>query len=141
LTCETGGADAIHPGYGFLAENADFAKACADAGITFIGPSPRAMKEMGLKNRGAEQDEKRSGSLSFLARKHIMDLKQALKAAKEIGYPVMMKASAGGGGRGLRICRSDAEIRRQMPLPVGGPEAFGKRQCLHRKIYRRAAPY
>jgi len=93
------GADAIHPGYGFLAENADFAKACADAGITFIGPSPRAMKEMGLKIE-ARNKMKEIGVPVIPGSEAIMDLKQALKAAKEIGYPVMMKASAGGGGRG-----------------------------------------
>jgi pyruvate carboxylase subunit A len=119
------GADAIHPGYGFLAENADFAKACADAGITFIGPSPRAMKEMGLKIE-ARNKMKEIGVPVIPGSEAIMDLKQALKAAKEIGYPVMMKASAGGGGRGLRICRSDAEIRRQMPIAQSEAlKAFG----------------
>ena len=119
------GADAIHPGYGFLAENADFAKACADAGITFIGPSPRAMKEMGLKIE-ARNKMKEIGVPVIPGSEAIRDLKQALKSAKEIGYPVMMKASAGGGGRGLRICRSDAEIRRQMPIAQSEAlKAFG----------------
>ena len=119
------GADAIHPGYGFLAENADFAKACADAGITFIGPSPRAMKEMGLKIE-ARNKMKEIGVPVIPGSEAIRNLKQALKAAKEIGYPVMMKASAGGGGRGLRICRSDAEIRRQMPIAQSEAlKAFG----------------
>ncbi len=119
------GADAIHPGYGFLAENADFAKACADAGITFIGPSPRAMREMGLKIQ-ARNKMKEIGVPVVPGSEAIRDLKQALKAAKEIGYPVMMKASAGGGGRGLRVCRSDAEIRRQMPIAQSEAlKAFG----------------
>ncbi len=119
------GADAIHPGYGFLAENADFAKACADAGITFIGPSPRAMKEMGLKIE-ARNKMKEIGVPVIPGSEAIRDLKEALKSAKEIGYPVMMKASAGGGGRGLRICRSDAEIRRQMPIAQSEAlKAFG----------------
>jgi pyruvate carboxylase subunit A len=119
------GADAIHPGYGFLAENADFAKACADAGITFIGPSPRAMKEMGLKIE-ARNKMKEIGVPVIPGSEAIRNLKQALKSAKEIGYPVMMKASAGGGGRGLRICRSDAEIRRQMPIAQSEAlKAFG----------------
>ena len=119
------GADAIHPGYGFLAENADFAKACADSGITFIGPSPRAMKEMGLKIE-ARNKMKEIGVPVIPGSDAIRDLKQAMKAAKEIGYPVMMKASAGGGGRGLRICRSDAEIRRQMPIAQSEAlKAFG----------------
>ena len=119
------GADAIHPGYGFLAENADFAKACADADITFIGPSPRAMKEMGLKIL-ARNKMKEIGVPIIPGSEAIRDLKQALKSAKEIGYPVMIKASAGGGGRGLRICRSDAEIRRQMPIAQSEAlKAFG----------------
>ncbi len=119
------GADAIHPGYGFLAENADFAKACVDADITFIGPSPRAMKEMGLKIL-ARNKMKEIGVPIIPGSEAIRDLKQALKSAKEIGYPVMMKASAGGGGRGLRICRSDAEIRRQMPIAQSEAlKAFG----------------
>ena len=119
------GADAIHPGYGFLAENADFAKACVDADITFIGPSPRAMKEMGLKIL-ARNKMKEIGVPIIPGSEAITDLKQALKSAKEIGYPVMMKASAGGGGRGLRICRSDAEIRRQMPIAQSEAlKAFG----------------
>ena len=135
------GADAIHPGYGFLAENADFAKACADADITFIGPSPRAMKEMGLKIL-ARSKMKEIGVPIIPGSEAIRDLKQALKSAKEIGYPVMIKASAGGGGRGLRICRSDAEIRRQMPIAQSEAlEGLWKRQRLHRKIYRRTSPY
>jgi acetyl-CoA carboxylase biotin carboxylase subunit len=119
------GADAIHPGYGFLAENADFAKACADAEITFIGPHPHAMKEMGLKIQ-ARNRMKEIGVPVVPGSEAIKDLKQALKTAKEIGYPVMMKASAGGGGRGLRVCRSDAEIRRQMPIAQSEAlKAFG----------------
>ncbi|MGO9378814.1 MAG: acetyl-CoA carboxylase biotin carboxylase subunit [Dissulfurispiraceae bacterium] len=119
------GADAIHPGYGFLAENADFAKACVDAGITFIGPSPRAMKEMGLKIE-ARNKMKEIGVPVIPGSEAISNLKQALKTVREIGYPVMMKASAGGGGRGLRICRSDAEVRRQMPIAQSEAlKAFG----------------
>lgn len=109
------GADAIHPGYGFLSENADFAKACADAGITFIGPSPRAIRDMGLKIE-ARNRMKAAGIPVIPGSEAIRDLKEALKTAKEIGYPVMLKASAGGGGRGLRICWSDDDIKRQMPI-------------------------
>jgi len=119
------GADAVHPGYGFLAENADFAKACADAGIAFIGPHPLAIREMGLKIE-ARNRMKGIGVPIIPGSEAIRDLKQALKTAKEIGYPVMIKASAGGGGRGLRICRSDAEVRRQMPIAqTEALKAFG----------------
>ncbi|HMK55448.1 MAG TPA: acetyl-CoA carboxylase biotin carboxylase subunit [Dissulfurispiraceae bacterium] len=119
------GADAIHPGYGFLAENADFAKACADAGITFIGPHPRAIKEMGLKIE-ARKMMKDIGVPIIPGSEALRDLKQAIKTAKEIGYPVMIKASAGGGGRGLRICRNDADIRRQMSIAQAEAlKAFG----------------
>jgi len=119
------GADAIHPGYGFLSENADFAKACIDAGITFIGPSPKAIKEMGLKIE-ARNRMKGLGVPIIPGSDAVKDFKEAVKIAREIGYPVMLKASAGGGGRGLRICREDADIKRQMPLAQSEAlKAFG----------------
>jgi pyruvate carboxylase subunit A len=119
------GADAIHPGYGFLSENADFARACAEAGITFIGPSPRGIQQMGLKIE-ARNRMKSLGIPVIPGSEAIGDMKEALKTAREIGYPVMLKASAGGGGRGLRVCRGDADVKSQMPLAQSEAlKAFG----------------
>jgi pyruvate carboxylase subunit A len=119
------GADAVHPGYGFLSENAEFAQACADAGITFIGPHPRAIKDMGLKiearNKMADLGVPVIPGTPAL---HSED--EAVAAAEKIGYPVILKASAGGGGRGLRVCRSDEDVRRMLPMSVGeAKKAFG----------------
>jgi acetyl-CoA carboxylase biotin carboxylase subunit len=119
------GADAIHPGYGFLSENADFAKACNEAGITFIGPSERAIRDMGLKIE-ARNRIKKLGIPVIPGSDALSDLKQALKTAEAIGYPVMLKASAGGGGRGLRICWNSEEVGRQMPIAQSeARKAFG----------------
>lgn len=104
------GADAIHPGYGFLSENADFAAECETAGIRFIGPSAAAMRLLGSKTRARETAEQASlprvpgsvGSLDSIA--------EAKKVAAEIGYPVMLKAAAGGGGKGMRAVHAEAEL-------------------------------
>jgi acetyl-CoA carboxylase, biotin carboxylase subunit len=104
------GAEAIHPGYGFLSENAKFAQACADAGIKFIGPTPQAMESMGSKTRARQAMEKAGipfvpGSLRGL------DFEETAKKAGEIGYPVMLKAAAGGGGKGMRRVDAPAELK------------------------------
>lgn len=108
--CKRTGAEAVHPGYGFLAEREGFAAALAEAGIVFIGPNPRAIAAMGdkLESKKAAAKAKLSivpGHLGVIA-----DAEQAAKIADEIGYPVMIKASAGGGGKGMRIARSRGEI-------------------------------
>jgi len=96
------GADAVHPGYGFLSENADFAEACAKAGVTFIGPPASAMRMLGSKTRARRAADAAGmprvpGSVTGLA-----DVAEALRVAAGIGYPVMLKAAAGGGGKGMR---------------------------------------
>ncbi len=96
------GADAIHPGYGFLAENAEFAAACADADITFIGPSPDAIEKMGDKISARELVSKRGVPLVPGSAPGLRDAELQACAA-EIGYPVMIKAAAGGGGKGMRV--------------------------------------
>ena len=107
-------ADAIHPGYGFLSENAQFARICARCGITFIGPTPEAMRAWGDKVT-ARENAARFG-LPLLPGSPVLEsAEHAVIAAHGIGYPVILKASGGGGGRGMRIVRSDAEM----------PEAFG----------------
>ena len=102
------GADAIHPGYGFLAENAEFAKACRDAGLVFIGPSPEAILAMG--NKAGAKDIMQKAGVPCVPGYQGEDQSDAtmLTAAKRIGFPVMIKAVAGGGGRGMRLVANDA---------------------------------
>jgi acetyl-CoA carboxylase biotin carboxylase subunit len=102
-------ADAIHPGYGFLSENAEFARICAKCGITFIGPSPEAMRAWGDKVT-ARKNAERFG-LPLLPGSQVLDSADHAKIeANRIGYPVILKASGGGGGRGMRVVRADAEM-------------------------------
>ena len=97
------GADAIHPGYGFLSEHPEFAEACAAAGITFIGPNPRAIRVMGNKTTSRQAVYAMGVALVPGMRENLDSEQQALAWAKEIGYPVMLKAASGGGGKGLRM--------------------------------------
>ncbi|MCP9440029.1 MAG: acetyl-CoA carboxylase biotin carboxylase subunit [Nitrospira sp.] len=110
------GADAIHPGYGFLSENAEFAEICRASGITFIGPSPYAITMMGNKVKAREIAQAAGVPIVPGTNGAITDVKEALAFAKHAGYPLMIKASAGGGGRGLRVVRSDAELRENMEI-------------------------
>ncbi|MFN0094556.1 MAG: acetyl/propionyl/methylcrotonyl-CoA carboxylase subunit alpha [Dehalococcoidia bacterium] len=103
------GADAIHPGYGFLAENADFAEACAAAGLTFIGPSPDSMRKLGDKITAREMAIA-AGLPVAPGSPEVTSLPEAVETATKIGFPVMVKAAAGGGGRGIRIIRSADEF-------------------------------
>ncbi len=103
-------AEAIHPGYGFLSENAGFARACRDAGIKFIGPSPESMEMMGSKTR-ARQNMKRAGVPFVPGSERGLDLDAAERLAEQIGYPVMLKAAAGGGGKGMRMVSSAEDLR------------------------------
>jgi geranyl-CoA carboxylase alpha subunit len=103
VAAKASGADAIHPGYGFLAENADFAQACRDAGLVFVGPSPESIRTMGNKAR-AKQIMQAAGIPCIPGYQGVDQSEAAmLTAAGEIGYPVMIKAAAGGGGRGMRL--------------------------------------
>ncbi len=113
------GAQAIHPGYGFLSENAGFAQACEAAGIAFIGPSPEHMQAFGLKHTARELAE--ACQVPLLPGSGLLsDLPHAQAEAARIGYPVMLKSTAGGGGIGMRLVRNDAELA----------EAFGAVQRL-----------
>ena len=103
-------ADAVHPGYGFLSENADFAEVCETSGLRFIGPKPEVIRAMGVKQSARTAMEAAGvpivpGSMGIL-----QSCEEACAVARDIGYPVMLKASAGGGGRGMRVVRSDAEL-------------------------------
>jgi pyruvate carboxylase subunit A len=108
------GADAIHPGYGFLSENARFAHLCQSSGVRFIGPSPQAIQLMGSKLKARELAKKVGVPIVPGTDERISDQKEALAFCQAIGYPVMIKASGGGGGRGLRVVRSDAELQPSM---------------------------
>ncbi|RMS67321.1 Urea amidolyase-like protein [Pseudomonas savastanoi] len=103
------GARAIHPGYGFLSENAAFAQACEDAGIAFVGPTPEQLRVFGLKHTARALA--RQHGVPMLEGTELLDsLKSAIAAARDIGYPVMLKSTAGGGGIGMRVCRSAEEL-------------------------------
>jgi len=103
-------ADAVHPGYGFLSENARFAQACEDAGLTFIGPSPKSIALMGSKLESRKAVARYGVPMIPGTMEPLKDEKEARQIANSIGYPVMLKASAGGGGKGMRLVESDAEI-------------------------------
>ena len=104
------GCDAIHPGYGFLAENAAFARACGDAGITFIGPSPEAMEQLGSKTAARHVARETGVPTVPGTLDPIENAEAALAAAKPIGFPVVLKAVAGGGGKGMRLVESEAAM-------------------------------
>ncbi|HMO54956.1 MAG TPA: biotin carboxylase N-terminal domain-containing protein, partial [Tepidiformaceae bacterium] len=103
------GADAVHPGYGFLAENADFAEACESAGLTFIGPSPESIRLLGDKIQ-ARKIAMEAGVPVLPGSGEVTSVEEAMVFANSIGYPVMVKAAAGGGGRGIRLIQSEEEF-------------------------------
>ncbi|WP_131786060.1 biotin carboxylase N-terminal domain-containing protein [Protofrankia symbiont of Coriaria ruscifolia] len=107
------GADAIHPGYGFLSENADFARACADAGIVFVGPPPEAIEAMGSKTRAKELMDKAGVPVLpglVIDSELLSDSDQLSQAAADLAFPLLVKAAYGGGGRGMRIVRQVGEL-------------------------------
>ena len=104
------GAEAIHPGYGFLSENAKFAQACADEGIQFIGPSPASMEILGSKTRARQHLEKAGIPVVPGTSRGFESREQAEKVAAKIGYPVMLKAAAGGGGKGMRLVEEARQL-------------------------------
>ncbi|NCO76964.1 MAG: acetyl-CoA carboxylase biotin carboxylase subunit [Cyanobacteria bacterium] len=122
----TRGADAIHPGYGFLAENARFAQICADHQIKFIGPSPEAMIAMGDKSTAKKTMENAGVPTVPGSKGLINDEQEAARIASAIGYPVMIKATAGGGGRGMRFVKEECDLSRLLAAAQGEAEAaFG----------------
>ncbi len=120
------GADAIHPGYGFLSENEDFAQAVIDSNLIFVGPPPHAIQIMGNKLAAKNAAAKFNVPLVPGTAEPITDIGKAKKISKEIGYPVLIKASAGGGGKGMRVVNNEAEFNEQMERAVSeATSAFG----------------
>ncbi len=133
--CKKLGVDGIHPGYGFLSENADFARKVKAAGITFIGPSPEAMEVMGDK-LSAKQAVKDFGvPLVPGIDRAISDVTEARSIADQIGYPVLIKASAGGGGKGMRLVERAEDLESQMKLAQNeARSSFGNDACFVEKF-------
>jgi acetyl-CoA carboxylase, biotin carboxylase subunit len=104
------GCDAIHPGYGFLAENAAFAELCRECNITFVGPSPEAITKMGIKDIARETMREAGVPIVPGSKGIIESMDEAMALANEIGYPVIIKATAGGGGKGIRVARNEQEL-------------------------------
>ena len=120
------GADAIHPGYGFLSENELFAREVINAGFFFIGPPPEAIKIMGSKLAAKNAAAKFNVPLVPGTTEPISDVSKAKKISSEIGYPILIKASAGGGGKGMRIVTKEEEFSEQMKRAVSeATSAFG----------------
>ena len=131
--------DAVHPGYGFLAENPDFGAACAAAGIIFIGPSPATMRVLG--NKVAARGLAVAAGVDVMPATGPLpaELAAAVQLAQGIGYPVMLKASWGGGGRGMRVVESDAQLAEVLPVARREAQAaFGNDEVYLEKLVRRA---
>ena len=119
-------ADAVHPGYGFLAENARFAEICETTGITFIGPPASIIRLMGDKNQARQAMKKAGLPIIPGSEQTVRDVAEARKIAQKIGFPIILKASSGGGGKGMRICHSSAQLDEQYPIAQGeSMAAFG----------------
>lgn len=124
--CLSLGVDAIHPGYGFLSENAAFAKMVAEAGIIFVGPSPESIEVMGSKLAAKNAVSKYGIPMVPGTDEAISDISAAKSKASEIGYPILIKASAGGGGKGMRIVENEEEFEEQMQRAISeAKSAFG----------------
>ncbi|MBU6229656.1 MAG: acetyl-CoA carboxylase biotin carboxylase subunit [Cyanobacteria bacterium REEB459] len=119
----TRNANAIHPGYGFLAENARFAEICADHQIVFVGPSPEAIRKMGDKSTAKETMQRVGVPTIPGSEGLLMDESEAYAIAKEIGYPVIIKATAGGGGRGMRLVQGEADMSKAFMAAQGEAQA------------------
>lgn len=129
-------SEAIHPGYGFLSENANFSEVCEKCGITFIGPSPESMRIMGDKISARQAVIKQGVPILPGTKEGVHTVEDAVKVAKEIGFPVIIKATAGGGGRGMKIVHSQAALpnafataRAEAQAGFGNPEVYIEKYC------------
>ncbi|EXJ15244.1 acetyl-CoA carboxylase biotin carboxylase subunit [Imhoffiella purpurea] len=128
------GCDAVHPGYGFLSENPELALACARRGITFIGPNSEVIARMGDKTAARQAMQKAGVPVTPGSPGNLENLDEALACAEEIGYPVMLKATSGGGGRGIRRCDSPAELRSNYERVISeATKAFGRAEVFLEK--------
>ncbi|HVG32438.1 MAG TPA: acetyl-CoA carboxylase biotin carboxylase subunit [Pyrinomonadaceae bacterium] len=132
------GAEAVHPGYGFLAENAEFARAVARAGLKFIGPTPEAMELMGSKTSARRVATEAGVAVVPGTTEPLKSIEDARETAARIGYPVMLKASAGGGGKGMRLVLSETELRSAFETAQSeAAAAFGDREIYLEKAIER----
>jgi acetyl-CoA carboxylase, biotin carboxylase subunit len=132
-------AQAVHPGYGFLAENADFARQVVAAGLTWVGPDPKAIEQMGDKIRARNLMEQAGVPVSPGSREPVTDIKAALAEADRIGYPVMVKAAAGGGGIGMGVAAGPAELQAAFDTARSRAERFfGSPEILLERYVQRA---
>jgi acetyl-CoA carboxylase, biotin carboxylase subunit len=131
------GAEAVHPGYGFLAENSGFARACGDAGLIWVGPSPTAIEQMG--DKAVARELARSAGVPVVpGTEGTITLDAALQTAEDVGYPVMVKAAAGGGGRGIRVAHDPEELRRCLVAAAREAQAaFGDASLYLEKVILR----
>jgi pyruvate carboxylase len=133
------GVDAVHPGYGFLSENPGFARACGDAGVRFIGPEPDTMALLGNKISARELAVSAGVAVMPATAPLPQDLEECARLAHGIGYPVMLKASWGGGGRGMRVLQSDAQLKEQLHAARREAQAaFGNDEVYLEKLVRHA---
>src|ERR1700733_6793485 len=136
--CEITGADAIHPGYGFLSENANFASICESCGLEFIGPSPAAIALLGDKAKAKAIASKAGCPIVPGSNGPVFDLKTAIEEAKKVGFPVFIKAVAGGGGKGIRVAHSEDEFKKlfmaaraEAEVSFGNPEVYLEKMILN----------
>jgi acetyl-CoA carboxylase biotin carboxylase subunit len=133
------GAAAVHPGYGFLAENADFARQVITAGLTWVGPDPDAIEQMGDKIRARNLMERAGVPVSPGSREPVTDVAAAVAEAERIGYPVMVKAAAGGGGIGMGVAADEAGLRAAFETARSRAERFfGSPEILIERFVERA---
>ncbi|RTZ78384.1 MAG: acetyl-CoA carboxylase biotin carboxylase subunit, partial [Gammaproteobacteria bacterium] len=128
------GCDAIHPGYGFLSENAEFAAACERRGLTFIGPVAEVIRRMGDKTEARKAMIAAGVPVTPGTEENLENLDEALEVAEKVGYPIMLKATSGGGGRGIRRCDSPEDLKRNYDRVISeATAAFGRAEVFLEK--------